>query len=416
MRDQLSAINERYVQSNLGDVYQKQLDSVRHVMAAKIAESSDAALVSPLSTRQSLVQERLNLELQYQLAKGSIGTLEDGLRKLNLQLDGIVPHEAIVQELESAIDIAQKEFLDILNRYNQASLDANYTNQLKQLETAMPGGAEPSKKIFMVIISGIVTFIFCLLVLFLITFFDNTIKTPQDLANRTGAPVLGYLNLLTASTIDLRKVWTDPNINAETYQFRNLLQSIRFEVDNELAGNKILLINSLSNGEGKTFLATNLAYAYSIVNKKILLIDGNFHNPGITNTVKEKIYVEDYLEGTSPDFITNNTSRITVLSNRGGDGSLLELGRESVIKEKFDRLRQAFDVIIIEASSLNTLNKSKEWTRYCDKILAVFEAGKGIRDAQNKHLGYLKSINGKFIGWVLNVVYKYNGTTASIDE
>ena len=272
----------------------------------------------------------------------------------------------------------------------------------------MPGTIAASKKMLLVILSGIISFIFCIIVFFILYFFDDTIKTPEELANKTGVPVLGYLNLLSSSTIDLRQVWSDPNPSPEVYQFRNLLQSIRFEVDTELGPNKVLLVNSMANREGKTFLATNLAYAYSLVNKKVLLIDGNFYNPGITQSVKLKTFLEDYFNGLMPDFVSYSLTKITVLSNKGGDGSLFEVSGEKDVAEKFEKLRDYFDIIIIEASSLNTLNKSKEWNKFADKILTVFEAGKDIRSHEKKHIAYLKGQNGKFLGWVLNVVNKHD--------
>jgi succinoglycan biosynthesis transport protein ExoP len=413
LRDQLQLLNEQYIENNFNPADKIKIDSVQRRMNERIMQSSDKYIVSPLSSQQALVAQRLTLQVQYDLAKNSIGSIQQQLVRLNNQLDGIVPHEAIVQQDESAVEIARQEYLDILNKYNQTSLDANYIGELKQLETAMPGVAEPSKKMLLVILSGIISFIFCLVVFFILYFFDDTIKTPGELANKTAVPVLGYLNLLSSSTIDLRRVWTDTNPDAETYQFRNLLQSIRFEVDGELAGNKVLLINSLAGGEGKTFVATNLAYAYSLVNKRVLLIDGNFNNPGITKSVKSKLYIEDYLNGDMPDFSPQNSSKITVFGNKGGDGSLYEVSTENIIAEKFDKLREAFDVIIIEASSLDTLNKSKEWNRYADKILAIFEAGKNIKYYQKPNVEYLKNLNGKFMGWVLNVVHK---TDAAAEE
>ena len=405
--DQLKILNERYIESNFDPTYKEQIDSLQRIISDRIGQSSDKYIISPLSTQQSLVQQRLTLEVQYELAKNSIGSIQGALTRLNAQLDAVVPHEAVVQQYESAIDVASKEYLDILNKYNQTSLDASYSgDQLKQLDTAMPGIISPSKKMLLVILSGIISLIACIIVLFILYFIDDTVKTPEELANRTVAPVLGYLNLLSTSTIDLRQVWSDPRPNAETYQFRNLLQSVRFEVDTELGANKVLLINSLANGEGKTFLATNLAYAYSLVNKKVLLIDGNFHHPGITRSVKSKLYIEDYFKGAIPDFNPYNISKITVMSNKGGDGSLLEVNNEQIIRDKFDKLKSVFDIIIIEASSLNTLNKSKEWNKFSDKILTIFEAGKRLRDHEMKHIAYLKSLNGKFMGWVLNVVNK----------
>ena len=68
----------------------------------------------------------------------------------------------------------------------------------------------PSKKLLLVILSGIISFVFCIVVFFILYFFDDSVKTPEELADKTGVPVLGYLNLLSSSTIDLRKVWNDP--------------------------------------------------------------------------------------------------------------------------------------------------------------------------------------------------------------
>lgn len=406
--DQLKTLNEKYIESNNDPKLKTKIDSLQRLINEKIGQASDQVLTSPLANKQALISQRLTLQTAYDLAKNSIGSLQSQIAALNSQIGTIVPSQAAVASYQNAADVAQKEYLELLAKYNQANYDSNYNGQLKQLDTAMPGTLVPSKKMLLVILSGIISFVFCVVVFFILYFLDDTIKTPEELANKTGVPVLGYLNLLSSSTIDLRKVWSEKKLNAETSQFRNLLQSIRFEVDSELDQGKILVINSLANREGKTFLATNLAYAYSLVNKKVLLIDGNFANSGITRSVKAKVYLEDYLAGTIPDFSSNPSSNITVLSNKGGDGSLFEVGSQNIIREKLDKLKKVFDVIIIEASSLNTLNKSKEWNVFSDKILTVFEAGKEIKGYEKKNIDYLKGLDGKFMGWVLNVVNKHD--------
>jgi uncharacterized protein involved in exopolysaccharide biosynthesis/Mrp family chromosome partitioning ATPase len=416
LKDEYSDMYNTYIQSDFDDAYKPTLDSLQHKISSAIIESSDKNAYSPLSYKQNLVEQRLTLETARDLAKNSIGSIQNGIQKTNAQLNTIVPHEAVVQQDESDINVAQQEYLEILNKYNQTSLDANYVAQPKQTEVAMPGIAEPSKKMLLVILSGVITFVFCLIVFFVLYFFDENIKTPEELADKTNVPVLGYLNLLSSSTIDLRRVWTDSRIDEETYHFRNLLQSIRFEVDSEMKGSKILLIDSLIDGEGKTFLSTNLAYAYSLVNKKVLLIDGNFGNPSITRSVKSKIYIEDYLTGSIPGFASQSSYKITVLSNKGGDISLFEVANEKLIKEKIEKLKNAFDIIIIEASALSTLNKSKEWNRFADKILCVFEANKKIKNSQQANIEYLKSLDSKFIGWVLNVVNKFNATAEAAEN
>jgi len=48
------------------------------------------------------------------------------------------------------------------------------------------------------------------------------------------------------------------------------------------------------------------------------------------------------------------------------------------------------------------LNKAKEWILFTNKTVAVFEANKNIPRSQDQDITYLKNLNTKFAGWVLN--------------
>jgi succinoglycan biosynthesis transport protein ExoP len=401
---QLQTLNQKYVQSGFDSHYKAQIDSIRRVLASQINQSSDKYITNPLSTKQNLITQKLTMQVQQQLAQNSIGSIQSQLDALNERLRTLVPHEAVVQGDESAITVASQEYLDVLQKYNQTSLESNFTTQLKQVSNAMPGMAAPSKKMLLVIISGIISFVFCIAVFFVLFLLDSSLKAPRDLANKTKVPVIGYLNLLESKSIDLNKVWADRDKNADVKMFRNLLQSIRFEVEGELQNDKILLINSITGGEGKTYLSINLAYAFAAINKHVLLIDGNFINSGITEAIRPKVFLEDYLNSDAAASSLRTTSNITVLGNKGGDISLLETAPQNIIEQKLNELKKVFDIIIVESSALDTLNKSKEWTLFSDRILTVFEAGQSFKEPQQLNLEYLQTFGHKFIGWVMNMV------------
>jgi len=161
-----------------------------------------------------------------------------------------------------------------------------------------------------------------------------------------------------------------------------------------------LAITRIGEGEGKTILATSLAYSYSAINKKVLLIDGNFNNPTISNTIKPQLYVEDYFRNSS--YIEKDGNAISVLGNRGGDISLLEINDERHIQNELNELKSRYDMILIDLPPLDSLNKSKEWLLFSNKAIAVFEANKSITRSQSQYIDYLKNLNNKFAGWVLN--------------
>ncbi|MDB5111845.1 MAG: family ATPase, partial [Mucilaginibacter sp.] len=402
-KSQLQNLNDEYVQSNFNPKYKLQIDSLNKVVSGQIQQLSDKYVLNPLSTKESMVDQKLALQIQNELAKHSTESIDKELSRLNTEFNALVPHEGTIQVYENAITVATQEYLENLQKYNQTNVTSKLSTQLRVVDSAEPGILQPSKKMLLVIISGLVSFVFCILVLFVLFFFDNTIKTPVELANRTKLPVLGYANLLSNQKLDLKEVWNNAS-GVRTKQLRNLIQSLRFEIDNALANDKILLITSLEKAEGKTFIATNLAYAYASINKTVLLIDGNFYDPGITKFTQTKYYLEDFLNDKIDDSFLSANTKIKILGNHGQDMSILEITSKENLIEKFERLKANFDMILIEASSLDTLNKSKEWMLVADKILTVFEAGKNINENHKQNIAYLESLNGKFIGWTLNLV------------
>jgi len=398
IEEQIHILNDQYVHSGFNPKYKPTLDSLRTQLTAALNKSSDKYIVNPLVAKDNLVLKKMDLEVSRDLAKYSATSIDRELRDLTARFKQLVPFDAIVKTYESDVTIAGQEYLDVLNKYNALNLQSNFSIKLAQVEPATPDVAQPSKKIFLIALSGIAVFVLCLLILFILYYFDDTVKAPSDLVNRTQLPLLGSLNIIQGGKPDLKKLWDVENRN-KMQHFKELLRSIRFEIDQELKGEKVLGITSLGIGEGKTLLASSLAYSYAAINKKVLLIDGNFNNPSVTKSMQPKLFVEDYFK-LSTYMERDNT--ITVLGNHGGDITLLEISDEKHIQNDFNDLKSRFDIILIDLPPLDSLNKSKEWLLFSNKAIAVFESDKAISRSHSQYIDYLKNLNTKFAGWVLN--------------
>jgi Mrp family chromosome partitioning ATPase len=265
----------------------------------------------------------------------------------------------------------------------------------------MPSLAQPSKKTLLVAISGLASFVLCLVILFVLFYLDDTIKTPKQLADLTNIAVLGAVPTITVSLQQFNEQWNN-DANKSMTQFKKFLRAIRYEITHEMGAAKILGLTSVNYLEGKTLVSISLAQAYAMTNKKVLVIDGNFETPVITSTVSPEFYLEDYLAGTIgiSDFETENS--IDFLGNKGGDVSLFELSNEQTIDQKLNTLKFNYDIILIEITPLSTLNKAKEWINVSEKIIAVFETYQTLNQEKLQHVEYLKKLDNKFIGWVLN--------------
>ena len=396
---QLVTMNDEYVHSGFNPKLKPALDSLENELVAQLHTTSDKYLVNPLVGKDALVLQAQQLEVSRDLAKYSEKSINKELADLNAKFARLVPFDATVKTYEFDIDIATKEYLDVLNRYNSTNLQSKFSIRLMQIDTATPDVAQPSKKMLLIVLSGMVSLFLCLLVLFILFYLDDSIKEPSGLVARTDLPMLGALNLIKGAKPDLRNIWEVENRN-KMQQFKELLRSVRFEIDQELKGGKVLAITSLNKHEGKTLIAVSLAYAYSAINKRVLLIDGNFDNPSVTRNLQPTLFVEDYFRTNS--YIERDNSKISVLGNRGNDITLLEINDEKYIQNEFDQLRSRYDIILIDLPPLDSLNKSKEWILFANKTVAVFEANRRISGSQKQYVEYLKLLNNKFGGWILN--------------
>jgi polysaccharide biosynthesis transport protein len=406
IKDQVKLANDAYVQSGFNEKYKAKIDSLQSKLTHAIYAQTDNYASNPLVAKDNLVAQKLTMEVSRDLAKNSVQTLDNELARLNSGLQKLVPNLATIQALQSKIEVANKEYLDVLQKYNQASLEANYSSPLKIVEDAVAGDPVPNKKIVLVALSAISSFILCVLVLFVIFYFDNSVYSADQLEYAVDINVLGTLNNINGGFSNLQDLWSQKEIDTSSQLFKNSLRSIRYEIENHINDdNKVLAITSLNEGEGKTFFTESLAYAFSKMKKKVLIIDGNFMHPDISTTFDVPNFIEKFLLGDGQAKMVDN-DLITIIGNKGGDGSLLELNNSKNIEDFFLILKSIYDVIIVETSAMNSMNKAnaKEWISFADRVVVVFEAGRKLDETAAKHVQYLKQLNGKLTGMIMNKV------------
>ncbi len=399
-QDKLRAATDRWVRSDNDPKLSATMDSLKKRLVEQINETSDSYIANPLVGKDDQLKQLRTLQVQYDQARYSKAAVEKQVGQLKAQFNRLVPLNATLNTYNFEIDNASKEYQDVLNKFNAASLQSSISSKLTQVVVAMPEVAQPSKKILLVLLSGVLSFVVCLLVLFIAFYLDDSIKHPLQLAKATNLPVLGNLNRINGPGIDLKKLWDIENRD-KMQHFKDQLRAVRFEIDQELNHQKVLAVTSMVEGEGKTLFALSLAYSYAMINKKVLLIDGNFKNPEITHTLSPKMYVEDVFKSMS-GYYERLAPAINALGNRGGDITLLEVSDERQINEKLDDLRGIYDVVIIEAPALDAMNKAKEWLLFVNKFVAVFEAGNVITNNKKQVIRYLQATNEKFAGWIVN--------------
>jgi succinoglycan biosynthesis transport protein ExoP len=397
-KNALRELNNRYILSNYDVKIKRSVDSLQNKLSEQIADASDKYIYNPLSAKQDLITQKMNMEISLELARNSVNSIQGELNRLNRKFDGLVPNEAKIQEFETGIDIASKEYIEALQRYNDASLEFSFPVYLNLIEKAMPGEVLASKKMVLVVLSGVISLTFCIFVFFILFYLDKSIRYPLQLANAVDKPVLGYLNKLESNS-NLSFAGMNSSNEKSMMLYKNLIRSIRYELDEELDDPKCIAVSSLSNGVGKTSFILTLAWAFSKINKTVLIIDGSFGDPAVSKLNPDADYLETFFNTNTE--IKAAPGQISILRNNGGDSSLLEISDEKQIMRKFDQLKSQFDVILIETDSLSYMNKAKEWITFADRVVSVFAAGHSISHQDLSKIQYLNNLGNKFSGWVL---------------
>ncbi|WP_421943939.1 exopolysaccharide transport family protein [Pedobacter sp.] len=400
LKRELKIANDNYLDNGFKASDQKKIDSLNRIIIAKSNQNADENVVDPRASKQTLIASKTNLEISLEEQKRSLVIINQQLGILRAKYSSMVPYDADIQNYQREADLATKEYMTALDQVSQTRADQSLGLRLQIEQLGLPGNPEPSKKIFYLIGSGAGSFVLVLSFVMLMFFLDNKIITSAQLANATKSKTIGVLNKIENNERNIREIWNDNNGNVNYELYRDMLRSLRFEVNTQMDadGSKILGITSLVLGEGKTFLCYSLAYAFAMTGKKVLLIadelpvvkadskalatSQNFQ----TFLIKKEIHTEDL---------------ITIMNKSKARESLLEIQSIKSLQAGFDVLKDEFDIIIVDVNALQDINIAKEWLLFTEKNIAVFESGNSLKDSSKEFVDYIKKLPG-FLGWVLN--------------
>ena len=405
--NQLRIANQKYVNNNLRPQDKASIDSLQRIKERLVARSYNTGSLNPTVVRQELLNQRLKYEGDLAAAQSALTTIERQLSTMPKGSGGASAAAGPAQNIIREAEIASADYQAVQNQYNQAKLMSQTASHLALAEPGLPGPPEKSKNMLYVAFSGISGLLVCMMSLFVAFAFNTTINDPGRLEVVTRQKVVGALNFIGEADKDLRNIWKDDGDVKDYSIYKDLLRSLRFEINQHLSeDNNVLGITSLSQGEGKTFLAGSLSYAFAMMGKNVLLICEK--NDNILDLVTNKKNMEGMSAQKFESFLVKKQiqveDRITILNRAtNSSNSLLELRDAQSLIAGFEVLKNTFDIVIIDIESGQDMYNVKEWMMFCDKSIAVFEAGKKIAENEEVFIKFLAEQRG-FLGWVLNKV------------
>jgi len=242
---------------------------------------------------------------------------------------------------------------------------------------------------------------------FVKNYFDDTVKTPDDIENRN-INVLAWIPHFDAvsSGQDVQFVVEQLPDSIPSEGFRALRTRVQFSrVNTESL--KTLLITSSAPQEGKTTIAVNLAGSFAQSKKKVLLIDCDLRKPSVHKLFgKDRIPgLIDYLVGSAKlDEVINKSSLsgLSYISAGTIPPNPAEMLDSQEMRSFLKQMRNNYDLIILDSPPVIAVTDSEILTSMVDGTLLVVSAENTEIEMMERSVELIRRENTQFLGTVLN--------------
>lgn len=308
-------------------------------------------------------------------------------------------------------DVATQSFIDYVSDLETPTGGTTSPSQItpKVTDTATyePDQVSP-RTVLNLVVAGIIGLLLGVGLAIARELLDRTIQTVDDVAKFTDTPVLASIGFDPA----MRKAPLLSDLGgfaARTEAFRVLRTNLQFiDLDHQP---RVLVVTSATPGEGKTMTATNLAIALAQTGRKTLVVDADLRRPrvastlgldpavGFTTALVGKMEISDAIQVHEP-------SGLHVLASGAKPPNPTEILQARVTRDLINRLRQAYDMVVIDAPPLLPVADAAVLASVADGCLLVARHHKTTVDQASDAIGRLQQVGGKLFGVVVNMVSK----------
>ena len=194
------------------------------------------------------------------------------------------------------------------------------------------------------------------------------------------------------------------SLNAE--QFRTIRTNIEFaQLDKPM---KNLLVSSSIPAEGKSTVASNLAYVIAQTDKRVLIVDADLRKPTVHRTFKlnNEQGLTTLLASSDLKFnqVVQHSRDLNLYFLPSGPippnpSELLGSGRMTLLMQE---LAQYFDVVIYDAPPITAVTDPQILATKVDGVVMVVRQGYSRKEEVKKAKEALDNVNANILGYVMN--------------
>ncbi|MDD6172790.1 MAG: polysaccharide biosynthesis tyrosine autokinase [Elusimicrobia bacterium] len=274
------------------------------------------------------------------------------------------------------------------------------------------------KKMINLAASVLFGFIFGVIIIFIVDFLDQSIKSSDDLEKKLQIPFLGFSPY---EKFNKRDSEYGVMLKEGNYLMAENIRNIRTMLNFALKSNnaKSILIASSLQGEGKSNISVNLSVAFAQTGKKVLLVDGDLRRSRLHKLFKlslekglSNLWTDDESKNSFEDNIYHTeVQNLDVMTSGQRPPNPAELLNTPLLDSFVKWAEEKYDLLIIDCPALMPVSDTLLWGRLINKALFVIRYGKTNGNIAKIALERLQHTSIKVLGGVISQ-YNPGGLTS----
>ncbi len=334
------------------------------------------------SMQEDLAREKSRIFQNIQSAKSNLSVRYNTIASLGSrsagQLANLPPIDKGLQEIFREQQVKVNIYTFLLQRREEIALQKTLATPTARL-IDNPSGSGPvaPRKMTIYGIALLIGALVPAVLIFLKRLIFPIFKDKDDVERASDVPILGEVSLAEKKE---GKVVLGDNVSTPIAEmFRLLRNNMQFV----LATNekKVILVTSSLSGEGKTFIASNIALSFALTGKKVVVVGMDIRRPVLAHlyNLTNDEGVTTFLSGknTSIQEIVHKTDiheNLSVIPGGPVPPNPNELLLSENIKLMFEQLRANYDYIIVDSAPIGVVSDSYLIAPYADMQLYVVRA------------------------------------------
>jgi capsular exopolysaccharide synthesis family protein len=391
----------------------KKIDGRIREIQDKLKEKSDLIKAGILSSSPEQIQQLTGKILEEEIRNNSlkikIKELSDIVAKYDAKFNQLPKSSIEFARLQRNSESLEKLYLLVEEKYQEALIN----------EQSQPGNVliidsarvpiKPSKpnRLLIVIVGLIMGMGMAVVYVFINNYFDNTIKTPEDIQKRN-ISVLGWIPKIegvSEGKIESEFIVFNKPDSIPSEAFRGLRTRIHYSKINQNLNT--ILVTSCAPQEGKTTICVNIAGSFASIDKRTVIVDCDLRKPRVHNLFREPRIpgLIDYLFGSAAleDIIRpSKMKNLDFIPSGTIPPNPAEMLESTQMDDFLKKIKNMYDIVILDSPPIIAVTDSEILARMTDATILVVSADTTEVDLMDKSVELLKSDDIKFIGTVLN--------------